>query len=127
MLSFNQTFKFNSPSIVAEYRVQLKSGEVGLHFFSSLKLLWRVFGTVSERNTYKLYHVNTRVELSRALWNSQSALVSIRILPDLVSSSPFPSPLPRFLVLELPKRDLGTRSQKGEASQCRDTTEKKAK
>ena len=33
-----------------------------------------------------------------------------RILPDLVSSSPFPSPLPRFFVLELPKRDLGTRS-----------------
>ena len=41
--------------------------------------------------------INTRVELSRALWNSHSALVSIRILPDLVSSSPFPSPLPYFL------------------------------
>ena len=33
-----------------------------------------------------------------------------RILPDLVSSSPFPSP-PLFFVLEPPKRDLGTRSQ----------------
>ena len=54
--------------------------------------------------------INTRVELSRALWNSQSALVSIRILPDLVSSSPFPSHLPLFFVLEPPKRDLGTRS-----------------
>ena len=40
--------------------------------------------------------INTRVELLRALWNSQSALISIRILPDLVSSSPFPSP-PYFL------------------------------
>ena len=54
--------------------------------------------------------ISTRVELSRALLNSQSALVSIRILPDLVSSSPFPSPLPCFFVLEPPKRDLGTRS-----------------
>ena len=34
-----------------------------------------------------------------------------RILPDLVSSSPFPSPLPLFFVLEPPKRDLGTRSE----------------
>ena len=33
-----------------------------------------------------------------------------RILPDLVSSSPFPSPFPCFFVLEPPKRDLGTRS-----------------
>ena len=33
-----------------------------------------------------------------------------RILPDLVSSSPFPSPLPHFFVLELPKRDLETYS-----------------
>ena len=33
-----------------------------------------------------------------------------RILTDLVSSSPFPSPLPCFFVLEPPKRDLGTRS-----------------
>ena len=41
--------------------------------------------------------INTRVELSRALWNSQSAPVSIRILPDLVSSSPFRSPFPFFL------------------------------
>ena len=34
-----------------------------------------------------------------------------RILPDLVSSSPIPSPLPLFFVLEPPKRDLGTRSE----------------
>ena len=93
--SFNQTFNFNSPSSVAGildtfYRVLLKSDKVGLFFFSSIKLLWCVFGTASERN-------NTRVELSRPLWNSQSALVSIRSLPDLVSSSPFPSPLPCFL------------------------------
>ena len=33
-----------------------------------------------------------------------------RILPDLVSFSPFPSPLPCFFVLEPPKRDLGTKS-----------------
>ena len=33
-----------------------------------------------------------------------------RILPDLVSSSPFSYPLPCFFVLEPPKRDLGTRS-----------------
>ena len=74
-----------------------------LNFFWFIKLLWRVFGTARERN-------NTCVELSRPLWNSQSALVSIRILPDLVSSSPFPSSLSRFFVLEPPKRDLGTRS-----------------
>ena len=34
-----------------------------------------------------------------------------RILPDLVSSYPFPSLLPLFLALEPPKRDLGTRSK----------------
>ena len=79
--------------------------KVGLHFFSSIKLLWRVFGTVSERHTYKLYNVNTLVELSRAFWNSQSALVSIRILSDIPSPPPTP-----FFVLEPSKRDLGTRS-----------------
>ena len=77
-----------------------------LIFSSSIKLLWRVFGTASERN-------NTCVEPSRALWNSQSGPVSIRILPDLVSSSPFPSPLPRFFC----PRTVKTRSG-DEISQC---------
>ena len=36
------------------------------------------------------------MELSRTFWNSQSPLVLIRILLDLVSSSPFPYPLPLF-------------------------------
>ena len=47
------------------------------------------------------------MELSRPLWNSQSALVSIRILPDLVSSSPFPSPLPCFFCPRTAKTRFG--------------------
>ena len=51
------------------------------------------------------------MELSRPLWNSQSALVSIRILPDLVSSSPFASPLPCLFLSSNRQNEIWARDQ----------------
>ena len=79
---------------------------VGLHFFSSIKLLWRVFGTVSERNTTIAWsfrvHYGTANQCS---FRFEFCQISFPSLP--LPSPPPPSP---FFVLELPKRDLGTRS-----------------
>ena len=81
--------------------VQVLFGLNDLNLFSSIKLHWLVFGTLSARN---IRAWSFRVHYGTA--NQRS----FQFVFCQISFPPFSFPSPLFFVLEQPKRDLGTRS-----------------